>query len=208
MTPFETIYGTPPIRLQAYIPGLTANQLVDQLLQTREQILVTLKSNLSLAQDRMKYYYEKRRTDREFSLGDWVYLKLQPYRQQSVAVRRNLKLSPRYFGPFQITHRIGKVAYRLCLPSDSLLHPVFHVSVLKKNIGDQLTHFSSLPPVDLQGEFRPQPERIFECRSSERDNKAMVEVLIQWEGAGVEDSTWEPYWKLRQQFSHLVGKVL
>ncbi|XP_035547375.1 uncharacterized protein LOC118348911 [Juglans regia] len=53
MTPFEAVYGTPPIRLQAYIPGLTANQSVDQLLQTREQILATLKSNLSLAQDRM-----------------------------------------------------------------------------------------------------------------------------------------------------------
>ncbi|KAF5449987.1 hypothetical protein F2P56_030375 [Juglans regia] len=182
MTPFEAVYGTPPIRLQAYIPGLTANQFVDQLLQTREQILATLKSNLSLAQDRMK--------------------------QQSVAVRRNLKLSSRYFGPFQITHRISKVAYQLCLPSDSLLHPVFHVSVLKKKIGDQLTPFSSLPPVDLQGELRSQPEKILERRSVKRDNRVVVEVLIQWEGAGVEDSTWEPYWKLRQQFPHLVGKVL
>ncbi|KAF5471905.1 hypothetical protein F2P56_008668 [Juglans regia] len=206
MTPFEAIYGTPPIRLQAYIPGLTVNQSVDQLLQTCAQILVTLKSNLSLAQDRMKYYYDKRRTDREFSVGDWVYLKVQPYRQQSVAVSRNLKLSPCYFGSLQITHIIGKVAYRLCLPSDSLLHPVFHVSVLKKKIGDQLTPFSSLPPVDLQGELRPQLEKILERRSVKRDNRAVVEVLIQSEGARVEDSTWEPYWKLRQQFSHLVGK--
>ncbi|XP_041009433.1 uncharacterized protein K02A2.6-like [Juglans microcarpa x Juglans regia] len=70
LTPFEVVYRVPPTRLQAYIPGLT-NQIVDQLLQTREQILLTLKSNLSLAQDRMKFYYDKHRTNKEFSMGDW-----------------------------------------------------------------------------------------------------------------------------------------
>lgn len=92
-------------------------------------------------------------------------------------VKRNLKLSPCYFGPFQITHRIGKVAYRLFLPSNSLLHLVFHVSSLKKKIGDHITPISTLTLVDLQEELRPKTEKLLDRRSVKRDNRAMVEAL-------------------------------
>lgn len=64
----------------------------------------------------MKFQADKRRTEREFVVEDWVYLRLQPYRQQSLVVGRNFKLSPRFFGPFQITKRVGQIAYKLDLP--------------------------------------------------------------------------------------------
>lgn len=57
-----------------------------------------------------------KRIDREFEEGDKVYVRLRPYRQMSVAVRRNLKLSPRYYGPYTVIQKIGKVAYKLDLP--------------------------------------------------------------------------------------------
>ena len=45
------------------------------------------------------------------------------------------KLTPRYIGPFEILNRIGNVSYRLALPSNlSHVHPVFHISMLKKYI--------------------------------------------------------------------------
>ena len=55
------------------------------------------------------------------------------------------KLSPRYIGPYQVIRRIGKVAYELDLPADlGAVHPVFHVSMLRKCIGDPYRIF----PVD------------------------------------------------------------
>lgn len=69
-----------------------------------------------------------------FNEGDWVYVKLQPYRQQSAATRQWQKLSKRFFGLFQMIQKIGSVAYKLQLPKASKIHNVFHVSFLKKNL--------------------------------------------------------------------------
>lgn len=56
------------------------------------------------------------RTERELQLGDRVYLKLQPYRQVTVSNLRTTKLSPKYYGSYQIKRKIGDVAYELELP--------------------------------------------------------------------------------------------
>ena len=61
------------------------------------------------------------------------------------------KLSPRYFGPFQIERKLGSVAYKLSLPEGSLIHPVFNVSCLKAKLGSHIVPIPTLPPVDFEG---------------------------------------------------------
>lgn len=68
----------------------------------RTVLLNLLKQNLIAAQARMKAQADQHRSDKSFQEGDWVYFRLQPYRQLSLRAKGFIKLSPRYFGPFQI----------------------------------------------------------------------------------------------------------
>lgn len=61
----------------------------------------------------MKKFYDVLRSEKKFEVGHHVYLKFQPYKKVSLVLRRNLKLSTRYYGPFGTTIRIGPVAYKL-----------------------------------------------------------------------------------------------
>jgi hypothetical protein len=61
----------------------------------------------------MKMTTDKRRSDQEFSVGDWVYLKLQPYVQKTLATRAKPKLDFHYFGLFQVLLRVGGKSYKL-----------------------------------------------------------------------------------------------
>lgn len=79
--------------------------------------------------DKMVNLSNSQRRDVNFDVGDYVYLKIQPYRQMTIAFWATLKLAPRFYGLFPIVERVGLVAYRLALPPASCIHNVFHVSL-------------------------------------------------------------------------------
>ncbi|GJY31879.1 putative ribonuclease H-like domain-containing protein, partial [Tanacetum coccineum] len=94
---------------------------VDRTLAAREAMIQLLQFYLERAQQRMKGIANAKRTDREYRMDDWVYLKLQPHRQVSLRTSKYSKLNPKYYGPFQVIQKVGQVAYKLALPSSSLI---------------------------------------------------------------------------------------
>jgi hypothetical protein len=88
-----------------------------------------------MAQNHMNQQEDQGRFQCQFAEGDQVFLRLQPYKQTSLKVEHCQKLAPKFYGPYTVLKRVGQVAYQLALPSQSKIHPVFHVSCLKKVIG-------------------------------------------------------------------------
>ena len=148
-----------------------------------------LKDNLQWARNRMKARADMKRRELEFQIGDFVYVKLQPYRQHSVALRTNQKLSMRYFGPFKVLDRIGKVAYKLELPPTAKIHPVFHISVLKKCIGAPTT--TTIPTPLLIDDIGVQlhPQLVLGHRMIKKNDRWHEEVLIKWQSLPSEEAT-------------------
>nr|GEX25317.1 integrase, catalytic region, zinc finger, CCHC-type, peptidase aspartic, catalytic [Tanacetum cinerariifolium] len=106
-TPYEVVYGKPPLVDIPYIGGGSKVDLVDKTLREREAVVETLKFHISRAQSRMKSHADKGRTDKKFDCGDWVFLKLQPHRQVSLRQGKQNKFSPKFFGPFKVIQKIG-----------------------------------------------------------------------------------------------------
>ncbi|GJW66786.1 putative reverse transcriptase domain-containing protein [Tanacetum coccineum] len=95
---------------------------------------------LKVARDHQKSYADKRKKPLEFSVGDHVLLKVSPWKGM-VCFGKKGKLAPRFVGPFEITERIGPVAYRLRFRQElSDVHDTFHMSNLKKCLADQTLH--------------------------------------------------------------------
>lgn len=90
-----------------------------------------------------------------------------------------------------IKERIGTVAYRLHLPPDSKIHPVFHVSLLKKKRGDAIAPNPNMPPIDAICVFHWQPKAILDRGLFKKKNVAITKWLVKWSGLPIEDATWE-----------------
>lgn len=200
LTPYQAVYGQPPPSLSSYIPGATNVDTVDQWGKDRQATLRILKEHLSQAQNRMKQLADKHRTERVFQVGDWVYLRLQPYKQATVQFRANNKLSPRFYGPYQIIQKVGQVAYKLRLPPSSHIHPVFHVSLLKKKLGQLVAAQVELPPVTEEGILEPEPIAILERKLVKYKGRPAMQILVQWANTTPEEATWEFYTHIQAKF--------
>ena len=101
-------------------------------MQQYEEKVDLIRKRLVATQSRQKSYIDRRRRPLEFEVGDFIFLNVSPTKGVARFGKRG-KLSPCYIGPYQISKRVGEVAYKLDLPPElSGVHCVFHVSMLKK----------------------------------------------------------------------------
>jgi hypothetical protein len=107
-------------------------------------------------------------SEREFAVGDIVYLKLQPFRHTTFGLHQNLKLTSRFYGPFRVLAQIGPAVYKLQLPDTIDTHPVFHVSQLKKHLGPKAVPQQNLPMVTSDGCIKIAPIKVLDTRALPR----------------------------------------
>ncbi|XP_055829654.1 uncharacterized protein LOC129898957, partial [Solanum dulcamara] len=141
---------------------------------------------------RQKSYADRRVRPLEFMVGDCVWLKISPMKGVMRFGKKG-KLSPRFVGPFEILRRVGGVAYKLALPPKlSAVHPVFHVSILRKYIPDE-SHVISYDAVELSPDltYEEEPTVILDRRLRRLRTKEVASVKVQWQHRPAEEATWE-----------------
>ncbi|XP_068657873.1 uncharacterized protein [Aristolochia californica] len=136
----------------------------------------------------MKRTYDKGQRDLSYDPGDYVWLRLQHYRQLSLTASKHHKLSPKFYGPFQILDRIASVAYRLKLLLYAKVHDVFHFSLLKPFHGDSPMLHIPLPPLE-DGRVLSTPVHVLQaCRVH-----GAWEILVHWAETNSVEASWERF---------------
>ena len=114
------LYGYHPPSITSSLRENYKVKRVEDHIKHTKKVLQLLKDNLNLAQNRMKQQADQHRSERSFDVGDWVFLRLQPYKQMSFKqAKKDNKLSPKYYGPYKVLQNIGTMAYKLELPASS-----------------------------------------------------------------------------------------
>ncbi|RVW36977.1 Transposon Tf2-11 polyprotein [Vitis vinifera] len=205
MAPYEALYGRPCRSPLCWIEMGESRLLGPEIVQETTEKIQLIKEKLKTAQDRQKSYADKRRRPLEFEEGDWVFVKVSP-RRGIFRFGKKGKLAPRFVGPFQIDKRVGPVAYKLILPQQlSLVHDVFHVSMLRKCTPDP-TWVVDLQDVQISEDtsYVEEPLRILEVGEHRFRNKVIPAVKVWWQHHGIEEATWEPEEEMRRHYPTLL----
>ncbi|WKA04339.1 hypothetical protein VitviT2T_022388 [Vitis vinifera] len=204
MAPYEALYGRPCRSPLCWIEMGESRLLGPEIVQETTEKIQLIKEKLKTAQDRQKSYADKRRRPLEFEEGDWVFVKVSS-RRGIFRFGKKGKLAPRFVGPFQIDKRVGPVAYKLILPQQlSLVHDVFHVSMLRKCTPDP-TWVVDMQDVQISEDtsYVEEPLRILEVGEHRFRNKVIPAVKVWWQHHGIEEATWEPEEEMRRHYPQL-----
>ncbi|KAL4198478.1 hypothetical protein AMTRI_Chr03g46100 [Amborella trichopoda] len=150
---FDVVYGhgRPPPSLMSCVSGSAKVEAVERQLLDRDQKLKELRSTLKEAQNRMKKVYDNHHHERE----------------------RNLKLSSRYYGSYRVIKRIGAVAYKLDLLEEARIRR-FHVSLLKKKVGEGIMVQTELPFRGDDETLHPRPQAVLDQRVHKRKRQILI----------------------------------
>ncbi|XP_070026168.1 uncharacterized protein [Nicotiana sylvestris] len=115
------------------------------------------------------------------------------------------KLRLQYIGPYRIIRRMGQVAYELEFPSEfELVHPVFHVSMLRKCIADP-TQVVPMDDIQITEDlsYKEIPVSILDQQIRKLRNKEVTSVKVFWRNNNVEEMTWEAEKDMKSRYLYL-----
>ncbi|KAF5781274.1 putative nucleotidyltransferase, Ribonuclease H [Helianthus annuus] len=205
--PFEALYGrkcrSPLCWAEVGDSQITGPEIV---LETSDKI-VKIRERMAAARDRQKAYADKRAKEVVFEVNDRVMLKVSPWKGV-VRFGKRGKLNPRYVGPFKVLECIGKVAYRLELPTElGNVHDVFHVSQLKKCYADDpLTVPLQELKIDDKLQFVEEPIEIMDREVKVRKHSRIPIVRVRWNSRRGPEFTWEREDQMKLKYPHLFPK--
>ncbi|WVZ22625.1 hypothetical protein V8G54_001169 [Vigna mungo] len=162
--PFEIVYGRTPPALVRFTQGETRVEAVAADLQ------------------QMKKFADKKRRFMQLEVGEWVFIKLRPHRQLTIARRINQKLTPRYYGPFLVVEKKGEVSY--------------------KAIGNHVVEPTLPTELSLEEEDQEEPETMLATKEIPEGGTITKQWLVKWKGRTEEEATWEDEGLLRSQFPY------
>ncbi|KAI3783748.1 hypothetical protein L1987_42834 [Smallanthus sonchifolius] len=179
MAPFEALYGrkcrSPICWNEIGEAQITGPELIQE---TTDKIFL-IRDNIRVARSRQKSYADKRRKPLEFQVRDMVLLK--------------------------ILERVGKVAYKLDLPSELInVHPTFHVSNLKKCLADENLHIPlDEVHIDEKQHFVEKPVEIMDREVKKLKRSRIPIVKVRWESKRGPEFTWEREDQMKAKYPHL-----
>jgi hypothetical protein len=131
-----------------------------------------------------EYYDQKRRNSPQLKAGDKVYIRRRTSGEKSYNIktgRASQKMDCQFIGPYVIEQKLPNDNYKLALPERMRIHPIFHISLLKKT-----EHPISTQEFDIVDEY--EVEQVI----AKRYNKGRTEYKVRWKGYNESDDTWEP----------------
>nr|GFA92405.1 putative reverse transcriptase domain-containing protein [Tanacetum cinerariifolium] len=198
MPPYEMLYGR-TCRTPVCWDEVGSRELAstDVVLATTKKIEI-IRKRLKEAQDAWKSYANKRRRPIEFNVGDFVMLKVSPWKGV-MRFKNKGKLSPRFIRPFIILKRVSEVAYVLELPEEMKgINNTFHVSYLRKCLADE-SSVIALDEVEISPKLTFQEELVAILRRKSRQLRNKEILLVKVEGKRRKGTSirWEPEEKMR-----------
>ncbi|XP_052886927.1 uncharacterized protein LOC128295403 [Gossypium arboreum] len=159
MAPYEALYShkchTPLCWTELGEHRVLEPELVSE---TEDKVRLN-RDSLKVAFDRQKSYADLKRRDIEYSIGDFVLLKVSLWKKVFRFSRKG-KLSPRFIGTYQTLKLVRLVVYQLELPSElDRIHDVFHVSMLRWYRSDP-SHVVSIEEIKVRSDLTFEEEPV------------------------------------------------
>ncbi|OIT32330.1 hypothetical protein A4A49_63358, partial [Nicotiana attenuata] len=166
-----------------------------------EEQLDTANSYLDRAYKKMKKFADRKWCPADYRVGDMVMVKFNP-RQFKALRGMHQNLICKYEGPFKIVAKVGKISYKLDMPSYLKIYHVFHASMLKsyhEDKDDPSRGQLSRAPMTITASYDREIEAIIDYQARRKQGQKVTAMLLtHWKRQSPAEATWERYEDLWQ----------